>query len=106
MEISIRIPDTRCLISSCKIPANSLSSLLSFGEGDLERLGGEISNEISNAQRCETHFCCSPIDPQPRRGGVGWAEATQSHVSQEDTMMIHRQRAAAVALRSARVCRC
>jgi hypothetical protein len=32
MGISIRTPDTRCLISTCKIPANSLYNLLSYGD--------------------------------------------------------------------------
>src|SRR6266581_3263084 len=32
MEISIHTSDTRCLIFTCKIPANSLENLLSYGD--------------------------------------------------------------------------
>jgi hypothetical protein len=32
MGISIRTPDTCCLISTCKIPANSLYNLLAYGD--------------------------------------------------------------------------
>src|SRR5262245_18170056 len=32
MVINLHIPDTRCLIYTCKIPANSLSNLLSYGD--------------------------------------------------------------------------
>ena len=43
LKISIRTPGTRCLIYTCKIPANSLQNLLSYG--DLSPLGGYACTE-------------------------------------------------------------
>src|SRR5262249_11686703 len=65
MEIRIRTPDTRCLISSCEIPANSLSNLLSYG--DLWSGGSRAPPGQAPAQRIEipkTLLCRSVRSPR------------------------------------------
>jgi hypothetical protein len=47
------------------------------GKATWEGWGGEISNGISNAQRCETPLRCPHVAPETTRDGVGLGDPVE-----------------------------
>ena len=53
------------------MPSRQCALSLPNGKGGFGRLGGEISNGISNAQRGETHLHCAHVAYETTRDVVG-----------------------------------